>query len=155
MEKAPDFQNELTLLQHAGNEIGSKNGINVTVDRSPKCHPEVAGEGIEYTWAQSKMYIRNLPLSKRKTTDQFRKQLNLAMSKTEGARLDRRFIRRTSARERDYIVAYYNLHYCNGEETSPVHCRLEKSDIEKMRRTYRCHRSIYDISHSECSNVAK
>ena len=101
------------------------------------------------------MYIQNLPLSKRKTTDQFQKQLKLAMLKTEGARLDRRFIRRTSAQAQDYIVAYYNLHYCNGEETSPVHCHLKKSNIEKMRRTYWCHRSIYDISHSECSNVAK
>ena len=58
-----DFKNELTLLQYTGLEIGRDKKINVNIDRSPKCHPEVAGEGIEYTWACSKMYLRRQPLS--------------------------------------------------------------------------------------------
>ena len=35
-----DFTNELTLLQFHGNKLG------VVIDRTPKCHPEIAGEGI-------------------------------------------------------------------------------------------------------------
>eukprot|EP00978_Attheya_sp_CCMP212_P041040 scaffold230583_cov65-Attheya_sp.AAC.1 len=46
-----DFMEEKTLLQTVGEEIGKERGINIIIDRSPKCHPEVAGEGIEYTWA--------------------------------------------------------------------------------------------------------
>ena len=155
MEKAPDFRKELTLLQYHGKEIGIKLGLNITVDQSPKCHPEVAGEGIEYTWAQSKIYLRRLPLSKRKTKDQFRKQLDLALSEKEGACLNREFVRKTSARARDYIVAYYNLHFASDNKDKPLYCRLEKSDIEKMRRTYQCHRSIHDICNGECKQVAK
>mmetsp|Transcript_33709 Transcript_33709/g.81732 ORF Transcript_33709/g.81732 Transcript_33709/m.81732 type:complete len:154 (+) Transcript_33709:463-924(+) len=48
--KLPDFLNEKTLLQfHA--EARSRDhpdGCQVMFDRSPKCHPELAGEGIEY-----------------------------------------------------------------------------------------------------------
>ena len=42
MKLQADFLNEVTLLQfHAAKLV-------VSVDRSPKCHPELAGEGIEY-----------------------------------------------------------------------------------------------------------
>eukprot|EP00957_Ditylum_brightwellii_P084541 6428293-Ditylum_brightwellii.AAC.2 len=37
-------------------------GLNVTIDRSPKCHPDVAGEGVEYTRANCKLYFRGVPL---------------------------------------------------------------------------------------------
>lgn len=51
-----DFVNELTLLQFHGSRLGA------IIDRSPKCHPEIAGEGIEYAWALSKFFIEG-PLS--------------------------------------------------------------------------------------------
>ena len=44
----PDFQDEETMLMVYGKQM------SVTVDRTPKCHPEMAGEGIEYAWAGSK-----------------------------------------------------------------------------------------------------
>ena len=40
----PDFENEETRLQYVGRKLG------IVVDRSPKYHPEVAGEDIEYFW---------------------------------------------------------------------------------------------------------
>ena len=45
MKLQADFVNEITLLQSHIEKLGS------SVDRSPKCHPELAGEGIEYVWA--------------------------------------------------------------------------------------------------------
>jgi hypothetical protein len=42
MEQLSDFQDEETLLQYHGRMLGVK------VDQTPKCHPEMAGEGIEY-----------------------------------------------------------------------------------------------------------
>jgi hypothetical protein len=39
--------------------------MGVTVDRTPKCHPEMAGEGIEYAWAGSKQAFRSTPLTLR------------------------------------------------------------------------------------------
>jgi hypothetical protein len=42
MESCTDFEEEETMLQSMGREM------NILVDRSPKCHCECAGEGIEY-----------------------------------------------------------------------------------------------------------
>ena len=39
------FVNEITLLQFHAQKLGVK------VDCTPKCHPELAGEGIGYSWA--------------------------------------------------------------------------------------------------------
>ncbi len=49
MEHMPDFVGEETLLQYHGQMIG------VIVDHSPKAHPKVAGEGVEYDWGFSKL----------------------------------------------------------------------------------------------------
>ena len=40
MELQQDFHAELTLLQFHGVKLGA------IIDRSPKCHPEIAGKGI-------------------------------------------------------------------------------------------------------------
>ena len=61
-----DFANELTLLQFHGNELG------VIIDRTPKCHPEIAGEGIEYAWALSKFFYRRSPICQKRTKAKFR-----------------------------------------------------------------------------------
>mmetsp|Transcript_9246 Transcript_9246/g.13427 ORF Transcript_9246/g.13427 Transcript_9246/m.13427 type:complete len:132 (-) Transcript_9246:184-579(-) len=60
MANCIDFEEEESLLQHYGRELG------VTVDRTPKCHCELAGEGIEYAWGFSKNYYRTLSLSDKK-----------------------------------------------------------------------------------------
>ena len=51
LKQLPDFVNEQTLLQCDANEIGA------SVDLTPKCHPEIAGEGIEHMWAYIKINI--------------------------------------------------------------------------------------------------
>lgn len=51
-EKLPDFANEKTALQHT---VESRGHILLL---SPKCHPEVAGVGIEYSWGMSKSKFR-------------------------------------------------------------------------------------------------
>ena len=48
----PDFIQEETLLQFHGRQLG------VRVDRTPKCHPELAGEGVEYAWGFAKNLYR-------------------------------------------------------------------------------------------------
>ena len=49
-----NFVNEKILLQLCLEELGQLLGINLTIDRTARFHPETAGEGIEYTWACSK-----------------------------------------------------------------------------------------------------
>jgi hypothetical protein len=66
MKKQSDFLHELTLLQYHGQKLG------VQVDGTPKCHPEMAGEGIEYLWALTKLYYRCAPLSAKRTKKDFK-----------------------------------------------------------------------------------
>ena len=54
------FANEETMLQTMGKAMG------ITIDRSPKCHAEVAGEGIEYSWGCQKQWYKSIPLKDRK-----------------------------------------------------------------------------------------
>lgn len=65
-ERMPDFVSEETLLQYHAKRIG------VAVDHSPKAHPEVAGEGIEYGWGFSKIIYRRHPLEEKKKKEKFR-----------------------------------------------------------------------------------
>jgi hypothetical protein len=48
MASCLDFEEEETLLQSTGREMG------VLVDWTPKCHCELAGKGIEYSWGCAK-----------------------------------------------------------------------------------------------------
>ncbi|KAI2502372.1 hypothetical protein MHU86_12104 [Fragilaria crotonensis] len=53
-----DFKEEETALQFLGTQLG------VTVLLTPKFHAELAGEGVEYSWAHLKAYYRRMPLSR-------------------------------------------------------------------------------------------
>ena len=55
-----DFEEEETLLQSMGKEMG------VLVDRTPKCHCELAGEGIEYSWGCAKNFYCRVSLKRKK-----------------------------------------------------------------------------------------
>jgi len=63
MENCADFQEEETMLQAMAHQIG------VELDHSPKCHCELAGEGIEYAWGCTKNYYRRLLLKKKKSAE--------------------------------------------------------------------------------------
>eukprot|EP00957_Ditylum_brightwellii_P192719 14674543-Ditylum_brightwellii.AAC.1 len=53
-----DDDEEITRLQHMATRIGCNLGLKNTLDCSPKRHPEIAGEGIEYVWATLNIYLR-------------------------------------------------------------------------------------------------
>ena len=53
------------MLQSMGRKMG------VMIDRTPKCHPELAGEGIEYSWGCAKNFYRRLPLREKKKKEMF------------------------------------------------------------------------------------
>ena len=59
----------------------------IIVDRTPKCHPEVAGEGIEYSWARSKLYLHNIPVNKQRSKESFVDYVHLPLLTTKGAKL--------------------------------------------------------------------
>jgi hypothetical protein len=59
LSSCKDFEEEKLLLQSMGRKMG------VLVDRTPKCHCKLAGEGIDYVWGCSKNYYRRLPLKEK------------------------------------------------------------------------------------------
>ena len=75
IERQIDFIEEETLLQYHGRQLG------VTIDRTPKCHPEMAGEGIEYNWGCAKGYYRRLPITEKRTKNKFRESVKKSISR--------------------------------------------------------------------------
>lgn len=57
MAECLDYIEEESLLQKKAREM-SDGDISMSVDRTPKCHPELAGEGIEYSWGVATDRIR-------------------------------------------------------------------------------------------------
>ncbi|CAM9872720.1 unnamed protein product, partial [Pylaiella littoralis] len=96
LQAQPDFKNERTALQHV---VKSRGHILLM---SPKCHPEVAGVGIEYSWGFSKQKFR------RKINDEVPKHLpdNIEKSLCTEKYLTIRRVRRFARRTRDYCRAY-------------------------------------------------
>jgi len=70
-----DFINEESMLQYYGRLMG------VAVNRTPKCHCELAGEGIEYSWAASKNKYRRFPVGAKKGKEQFRNLVSECLSR--------------------------------------------------------------------------
>jgi hypothetical protein len=77
----------------------------VKVVWTPKCRPEIAGEGIEYDWSCGKGFYRRLPLSAKKTKNMFPRESvksSLDMDKVLTVERHRLF----SKQAREYMVAY-------------------------------------------------
>ncbi len=60
MSTCTDFEEEETMLQSMGTLMG------VSIDRSPKCHCEISGKGIKYTWAFAKNHYQGILLDKKR-----------------------------------------------------------------------------------------
>jgi hypothetical protein len=98
LSQEPDFLGEISALE----EVILKYGYRMV--KSPKCHPEVAGTGIEYIWGFSKSRFRN------KTNDGVPKNLeknilkSLSIIGTDNLCHER--VMRYARKSRDYIMAY-------------------------------------------------
>ena len=122
-----DFKNEKPALMHL---VESRGHIILL---SPKCHPEVAGLGIEYSWGMSKMKFR------REINDEGCKHLhdNIEASFCRENILTLGRIRRFARRARDFCRAYRALN-----SQGPIG---SKNTIEKMCKVQKAHRSIIDM----------
>ncbi|KAL7542576.1 hypothetical protein ACHAWF_007203 [Thalassiosira exigua] len=138
IRKCSDFVNEPTMLQFIGDKIG------VLVDRTPKCTPELAGEGIEYSWAMAKGWYRRQPLARKRGKGNFH---NLVRECVGPEVLTDKRVRMFSRRAREYMVAYYELE-CNGVTATPVNL----SHLNKVRKR---HTDVVDISFAWISSVMK
>ena len=98
LDACPDFQNEVSMIEWVAEQYGWR------VLFSPKCHPEIAGIGIEYDWATSKNDLNSIPLSDRKGVEKFKdKVLNRCFSRLV---LNDTAIRNGARQARGFMIGY-------------------------------------------------
>jgi hypothetical protein len=99
---------------------------------SPKCHPELAGLGIEYSWGKSKLEFR------RRINDQVPAHLHYNIERSLGLEvLPLERVRKFARRTRDYRHVYAAPPSEAGEDGHEL--------IEKMRKERKAHRNIVDL----------
>ena len=143
MKECQDFIDEESLLQTTARAMSS-GGVSISVDRTPKCHPELAGEGIEYSWGAAKNYYRRLPLKDKKGKENFKNSVRSAMSREH---LTTDIIRKFSRRAREYIVAYKLLKCQLDEEEADTDLvtNISSKKIEDMKSLFKAHRCAADF----------
>ena len=94
MAMCTDFLNEEGMMEHVGAKIG------VEVMLTPKCHAEIAGEGVESMWACSKGAYRNLALKEKKGKENFMAGVRYCLSENV---LSIERIRKFAKRARQYL----------------------------------------------------
>jgi len=128
MQQLPDFENEKTLLHYHGEKLGC------IIYNSPKCTPEVAGEGIEYDWGVSKIWYRIQDTELKRNKTKFKE---LVLKAIGDEVLSLRMVRDNARRAREHMISYYKLEK-NGESSLP-------SDVQKMMKTRKTHSSVIDM----------
>ena len=140
MKLQQDFTQEMTLLQFHASKMG------VIIDRTPKCHPEMAGEGVEYVWALAKLKYRRAPIARKRNKAKFR---NLVRECTNPlANLNILRVRSCSKKARSYMKLYKAVQSVGlGEDmTLNKHAILESSMkvYLKLKKVAKSHRSVAD-----------
>ena len=139
-----DFVNETTLLQETLKELG------VLVIRTPKCHSEVVGEGVEYSWGGSKNNYRRLPMKLKTGKDNFIKSVEHVLSRDQ---LNTKLVRKFARRARAYTCAYYVMDNNMSSDTAAIVGLTGNNtlpDIEKLTKTFKTHRCALDFDNNFC-----
>lgn len=112
---------------------------------SPKCHPELAGCGIEYSWGRIKMHFR------RDVNDCVAKNLHENIVKASRI-VDLESVWKFERRTRDYRRMYEEL------RTKTRDGNIKQEDVsfqllESMRKVYKSHRNMEEIDRDFIRNV--
>ena len=149
MKKQDDFRDEITLLQFHAQELG------VSLDRSPKCHPEIAGEGIEYAWALSKLNYRRAPLVSKRTKTKFQSLVNESTNPFTVLNIQR--IRACSKKARSYMKMYRAIQSLDVIDKEAVRCYSVLEETMKLYRGLKkkgkSHRSVIDRNRSDVNDI--
>jgi hypothetical protein len=155
MKQQHDFMTELTLLQLHGEKLG------VIIDRSPKCHPEIAGEGIEYVWSLAKLKYRFMRIHEKRSRMAFHRAVKESTCPRNHLTVQR--IRKCSKRARRYMLAYSAFNIIDAEESGSSNSGNDDEDtmnnilthkvIEKAIQTYKRHRTVDNIDPKWIKNL--
>jgi hypothetical protein len=164
MKELLDFIEEETLLQYHGKLLG------VTVDRTPKCHPEMAGEGVEYSWGCAKGLYRWLSIAEKKKKEKFRDSVRKCLD-PDVLSVERQ--RMFSRRAREYMLAYHSIEREREKSKSEVvvdeskknaqekaepqmSAYLVEKAIERFKaKKYKSHRDVADIDSAYINRIVR
>ena len=148
MKLQEDFTDEITLLQYHAQQLG------VRVDRTPKCHPEVAGEGIEYAWGIAKLFYRRSDIREKRNKNSFMTLVRKATDST--GELDINRIRSCSRKARSYMKLYTIIQSLKYEElSSDKHAILEEAikKYRQLKKRGKGHRSVLDRNRDDITQI--
>jgi hypothetical protein len=139
LSSCKDFDEEESLLQSMGRKL------EVLVDCTPKCHCELAGEGIEYAWGCCKNYYCPLPLKEKKIKASVRKCLSRDV-------LTQTCIRLFSWWALQYILAYNAIQQASDvansmmiADTTALQQKITQVKIEQLVKQFKPHHCAMDF----------
>lgn len=134
---------------------------------SPKCHCEIAGEAVETFWGVGKMRFRRIPLSRRKTVEDFRVCVRNVFSR---GGIGWKQLRGAYRMHRAFFLAYFDIHKTQAVEElglaaddpidADVDAEYAKSVgcnrimMERMLGDYKSHLSVSEMFSSVVRNLA-
>ena len=112
---------------------------------TPKCHAEIAGEGVEYMWACSKGAYRNLALREKKEKENFVAGVRQCLS-VNVISVER--IRKFARRARQYLLAYHAIDSGQaGAEIQQDCYKYGPVGLEKLLGKFKTHRCVMDTDY--------
>jgi hypothetical protein len=101
------------MLQHISKSLA------ITVLLTPKCHAELAGEGVEYVWACAKGAYRNMSLQQKKGKYNFKASVCYCLSEKVITKVR---IRKFARRALQYLTAYHAIDAHHVDEQTHHDC---------------------------------
>ena len=130
MAACGDFRKEKTAMEELLHQLSSKGNCKITPLNTPKYHPEIAGEGIEYAWGHAKRYFRSISLEMKNTKEKFVEAIKDSIKYVSVKNINS-----FAGRCRRYMLAY--KHECRETRDSPPSLTYES--IEKFQRNCKTH----------------
>jgi hypothetical protein len=128
-----DFANETPQLEYIAQTY-----LGAFIRLTPKCHPEIAGRGIEYAWGYAKLRFRRGINDA--VASHLEENVKAALSR-EVLTINR--IRKFARKARDYKLTYsYLVALADGEDASAA-----KGRIEHLTKLFKQHRSALDADY--------
>jgi hypothetical protein len=133
LKRCDNFANETPQLEY----IAQKH-LGAFIRLTPKCHPEIAGRGIEYAWGYAKLRFRRGINDA--VASHLEENVKAALSR-EVLTINR--LRKFARKARDYKLTYsYLVALADGEDASAA-----KGRIEHLTKLFKQHRSALDADY--------
>jgi hypothetical protein len=133
LKRCDDFANETPQLEYIAHKY-----LGAFIRLTPKCHPEIAGRGIEYAWGYAKLRFRRGINDA--VASHLEENVKAALSR-EVLTINR--IRKFARKARDYKLTYsYLVALADGEDASAA-----KGRIEHLTKLFKQHRSALDADY--------